>query len=108
MPTPELLGLAYLETGRLGGAIAALQAALEKQAKEPNAPSLLYYFGRATDLASKRSFDQLAKLNPDLARKSSAALDNGSRPPQDIASLQTALAKHPNDADLLSVFSRAA
>ena len=105
MRTPELLGLAYLETGRLGGAIAALQAALDKQ---PNDPNLLYYFGRATDLASKRSFDQLAKLNPDLARKSSAALDNGSRPPQDIASLQNALAKHPNDADLLSAFSRAA
>src|ERR1035437_11122456 len=29
--TPELLGLAYLETGRLGSAITALQAALDRQ-----------------------------------------------------------------------------
>ena len=64
MRTPELLGLAYLETGRLGGAIAALHAALDKQ---PNDPNLLYYFGRATALASKRSSNQLAKLNSDAA-----------------------------------------
>src|ERR1022692_1836753 len=37
--TPELLGLAYLETGRLGSAIMALQAALNNQ---PNDPDLLY------------------------------------------------------------------
>src|ERR1700728_4113708 len=38
--TPELMGLAYLETGRLDGAITALRAALEKQ---PDDPNLLYY-----------------------------------------------------------------
>ena len=105
MRTPELLGLAYLETGRLGSAITALQAALDRQ---PNDPDLLYYFGRATAFASKRTFDQLAKVNPDLARKISAAADNESRPPQDVVNLQQALAKQPNDADLLFAFSRAA
>jgi tetratricopeptide (TPR) repeat protein len=103
--TPELLGLAYLETGRLGSAITALQAALDRQ---PNDPDLLYYFGRATAFASKRTFDQLAKVNLDLARKISAAADNESRPPQDVVNLQQALAKQPNDADLLFAFSRAA
>ncbi len=102
--TPDLLGLAYLETGRIDGAITALRAALETQ---PDDPNLLYYFGRAMALASKRSFDQLAKVNPDLARKSSAPAGNGSTPP-DVVSLQNALAEQPNDADLLLAFSRAA
>ena len=106
MRTPELLGLAYLETGRLGGAIAALHAALDKQ---PNDPNLLYYFGRATALASKRSSNQLAKLNSDVAGKSkSGAADNQSRPSEDVVGLQDALAKDPNNRDLLSAFSRAA
>ncbi|HXM40642.1 MAG TPA: tetratricopeptide repeat protein [Bryobacteraceae bacterium] len=106
--TPELLGLAYLETGRLGPAISALHAALNRQ---PNDLNLLYYFGRATALASKRSLDELAKVNPSLARKSVAAADKESRPPQDapqdVVSLQSALAKRPYDADLLFAFSRA-
>jgi len=105
MRTPELLGLAYLETGRLGGAIAALRAALDRR---PNDANLLYYFGRATALASQRSFAQLAQVDPGLARQSGAAADHASRPPQDILSLQDELAKHPNDADLLLAFSRAA
>ena len=104
MRTPELLGLAYLETGRLGGAIAALHAAL---ASQPNDPNLLYYFGRATALAAKRSSERLAKLSPGLAHKSLAA-DNQSRPSEDVVSLQDALAKDPNNRDLLSAFSRAA
>jgi tetratricopeptide (TPR) repeat protein len=103
--TPELLGLAYLETGRFGGAIVTLHAALDRQ---PNDLNLLYYFGRATASASKRSVDELAKLNPDLARKSSAGADNESRPTQDVVSLARALAKHPADPDLLFAFSRAA
>jgi len=106
--TPQLLGLAYLETGRLGAAIAALHAALDKQ---PNDLNLLYYFGRATGLAAKRSLDELAKVNPGLAHKSGNA-DNGSQPREglarDVVSLQNALAKQPNDADLLLAFSRAA
>ena len=104
MRTPELLGLAYLETGRLGGAIAALGTALDRQ---PNDPNLLYYFGRATALASKQSFDQLAQVDPGLARQSGAGADKQNRPPQDIVSLQDELAKHPKDRDLLLAFSRA-
>jgi tetratricopeptide (TPR) repeat protein len=101
---PELLGLAYLETGRLDGAITQLRAALVKQ---PNDPNLLYYFGRALAQASKRNFDQAAKANPDLARQSSAAAGSESQP-QDVASLQDALAKQPTDPGLLLAFSRAA
>jgi tetratricopeptide (TPR) repeat protein len=107
MRTPELLGLAYLETGRFGSAITALRAALDRQ---PNDPNLLYYFGRATAFAARRSFEELAKVNPDLARKSGTAGHDGP-PPQDDVSLQTAqeaLAKKPNDADLLLAFGRAA
>ena len=103
--TPELLGLAYLETGKLGSAIMALQAALERQ---PNDPDLLYYFGRATAFASKRTYDHLAQVNPGLARKYSSAEDNKSQPAQDVVTLQKALAKQPNDGDLLFAFSQAA
>jgi tetratricopeptide (TPR) repeat protein len=104
MHTPELMGLAYLETGRLNSAIAALQDALEKQ---PGDPNLLYYFGRATSLASRRSLSQLAKVNPEMARKSGAPTDDGNRT-QDLTSLQDALEKKPNDPDLLFAFSRSA
>lgn len=102
--TPELLGLAYLETGRLDGAITALRAALEKQ---PDDPNLLYYYGRATALASKRSSDQLARVSAALARQPSAA-ESDANQPQDVLDLQSALAKQPNDAHLLLAFSRAA
>ena len=63
--TPELLGAAYLETGRLGSAIMALQEAL---ARQPNDADMLYYFGRATNLAAMRSLDRLEKIFPQLAR----------------------------------------
>jgi predicted Zn-dependent protease len=69
---PDLLGLAYLETGKLGNAIAALQAAL---AQHPNDPDLLYYFGRATALASKRAFDQIVEANAASARAHEVAGD---------------------------------
>jgi tetratricopeptide (TPR) repeat protein len=69
---PDLLGLAYLETGRLGSAIAALQAAL---AQRPNDPDLLYYFGRATSLASKRAFDQIVEKDAASARAHEVAGD---------------------------------
>jgi tetratricopeptide (TPR) repeat protein len=69
---PDSLGLAYLETGKLGNAIAALQAAL---AQRPNDPDLLYYFGRATALASKRAFDQIVEANAASARAHEVAGD---------------------------------
>jgi tetratricopeptide (TPR) repeat protein len=104
MRSPELLGLAYLETGRLPAAVTALRAALDRQ---PNDPNLLYYFGRATALASQRTLNQVAKLNPDLARTiNSAKSEAGS--PQDVVILQDALAKNPNDVHALFAFSQAA
>jgi Tfp pilus assembly protein PilF len=92
---------------------------------KPKDPDLLYYFGRAMALASKQSFeqlvkvnpdlarksraaDQLAKVNPDLAPKSSAGADDENRPPQDPVNLLKALAEKPNDADLLFALSRTA
>jgi len=103
MPTPELIGLAYLETGRLGAAITELEAALKKH---PNDTNLLYYFGRAAALASKQSLDQLAAIDPELARKSVAAPENASQP--DLVSLVNALSKKPNDPNLLFAVNRAA
>jgi tetratricopeptide (TPR) repeat protein len=102
--TPELLGVAYLQTGRFGSAIMALQAALERQ---PGDPDMMYYYGRANALASKRSFDQLRKINPELASAGISA-EAASRLPQDVVELQKALAKKPEDPELLDVFSRAA
>ena len=63
--TVDLLGIAYLEAGRLGDAIGLLGVALNQR---PNDPDLLYYFGRATALASKESFDALLASVPDSAR----------------------------------------
>jgi tetratricopeptide (TPR) repeat protein len=61
----DLLGVAYLEAGRLGDAIGLLGAALNQN---PNDPDLLYYFGRAAGLASKEAFDSLLANAPDSAR----------------------------------------
>jgi len=105
MRSPELLGLAYLETGRLPAAVTALRAALDRQ---PNDPNLLYYFGRATALASKRTLNQATKLNPDLARTINSAANSQPRSPQDVVTLQVALAKNPNDVNALFAFSQAA
>lgn len=102
--TPELLGVAYLETERFGSAIMALQAALERQ---PGDPDMLYYFGRAAASASKKCLDQLTKINPELARKEPSP-DAEKGQPQDVVELQKALANKPEDQDLLAAFSRAA
>ncbi len=79
--SPDLLGLAYLETGKLGDAITMLQAALGQR---PNDPDLLYYFGRATALASKRAFDQIVETSPGSARAHQVAgdryIENGQFP----------------------------
>jgi tetratricopeptide (TPR) repeat protein len=61
----DMLGIAYLEAGRFGDAIGTLGAALNQR---PSDPDLLYYFGRATGLASKQSFDTLIASAPDSAR----------------------------------------
>jgi cytochrome c-type biogenesis protein CcmH/NrfG len=98
---PELLGLAYLETGRLGSAIMALRASLERQ---PDDPDLLYYYGRATALAAEKTRKQLSKINPQLV----SGKDAEGRPLRDVAALQTELAKSPKDPQLLYDFQRAA
>ena len=103
--TPELLGLAYLETGRLGSAIVALQAALERQPKDPD---LLYYFGRATAEASRATADQLAKIAGSSVSGNAAAANGAGGATEDVVSLQKALAGKPDDPELLAAFSRAA
>lgn len=99
--TPELLGLAYFETGRLGSAIMALHAALERQ---PNDPDLLYYYAHATGLAADKTLRQLASVSPELAGRK----DTPGSSTKDVATLQTELAKSPNDPELLYEFHRAA
>jgi tetratricopeptide (TPR) repeat protein len=96
---PDLLGLAYLETGRYGSALMALKAALDRQANDPD---LLYYFGRAAKLAGQRAQQQLGKLKPGLAQ---AKQESAAR---DVFTLETALAKQPNDPALLFEFQQAA
>lgn len=59
------LGIAQLEAGRLPEAVVNLREALQKR---PNDPDLLYYFGRATGLVSKKSIDTLLAAYPDSAR----------------------------------------
>ena len=61
----DLLGIAYLEAGHLPDAIRLLGTAVNEH---PDDPDLLYYFGRATGLASKASFDALLASAPDSAR----------------------------------------
>lgn len=69
---PALLGMAYLETGRLNDAIEALQVALQA---DPNNPDVLYYFGRATQLASRKAFDRIGEIKSGSARAHQVAGD---------------------------------
>jgi tetratricopeptide (TPR) repeat protein len=62
---PELMGLAYLETGKLNDAIAALQVSLDQH---PNDPDVLYYYGQATALASKKAFETIVGSDAGSAR----------------------------------------
>ena len=99
--TPELLGLAYLETGRLGSAIMALHAALGRQ---PNDADLLYYYGRATGLAADKTKKQLSTQHPQWAPEKATE----EKPSRDVVTLQSELAKTPNDPALLYEFYQAA
>jgi tetratricopeptide (TPR) repeat protein len=94
--TPELLGLAYLETGQLGSAVMALHAALDRQPKDPD---LLYYFGRAAALASEHARASVPSFV--LPDKTKAA---GS----DIVTLQQAMALKPNDPVVANQFAATA
>lgn len=95
---PDLLGLAYLETSRFGGAVMALKAALDHK---PDDPDLLYYFATATAAASKQTSLRLAALKPDWPR-------DGAPPAADLAELEKAVASQPDDVHALIAFTLAA
>ena len=59
------LGIAELQTGHPGEAVANLQAAL---AKSPDDPDLLYYLSRAGASLSSQSLDKLLSAFPNTAR----------------------------------------
>jgi tetratricopeptide (TPR) repeat protein len=101
---PELLGVAYLETGRLGSAVMALKAALDRK---PDDPDLLYYFGTAAAAASRQTARRLAVLKPDWAREDGAA-NNGNQAAADIVELQKQVASQPDDVNTVAAFTRAA
>ncbi|HEY2981903.1 MAG TPA: tetratricopeptide repeat protein [Anaerolineales bacterium] len=61
----DLLGVAFLESGRVREAIDALEAALQKR---PGDPDLLYYLSQAHGRLSKQVFDRLADQSPASAR----------------------------------------
>jgi tetratricopeptide (TPR) repeat protein len=67
------LGIAQMESGKLGEAIATLQLALQKH---PNDQDLLYYLGRASGLLSKQSIDTMMAEYPDSARAHQALAEN--------------------------------
>lgn len=72
-PAAELLGLAYLETGRFADAIGAWQRALNDH---PNDPDVLYFYSRATALASKQVLERLLAADPGSARAHQAMADH--------------------------------
>jgi len=61
----DLLGVAYLETGRWREAMEKLEAALEKR---PGDPDLLYYLALAHGRLSKQVADRLVAGSPESAR----------------------------------------
>ena len=98
-PVPELLGLAYLETGRVVNAVAALQTALKSQ---PDNPDVLYYFGRAASLASRQALRDLGGKHP------LPDTQPGKVPIPDLAALLTSLMEKPTDPERLDQFAKAA
>jgi tetratricopeptide (TPR) repeat protein len=60
-----LLGVAFLESGRVRDAVDKLESALQKQ---PGDADLLYYLGQAHAQLSKQVFEVLSKKNPDSPR----------------------------------------
>jgi tetratricopeptide (TPR) repeat protein len=104
-PVPELLGLAYLETGQLGNAMTSLGMAL---ARQPDDPDILYYFGHATALGSKYAFERLAKLDPAAAKQATPATDAGNGPIPDLTPLERALLEKPDDPQRLAEFGKTA
>ena len=112
--TPELLGLAYLETGRLAARSWRCRRALEKQ---PDDPDLLYYFGRAYGVGFETDSRSGLRNQPRIGAQG-AAPRVMRRVTRRITRSRTRLKtwwnskrrsqSSPNDADLLLAFSRAA
>ncbi len=67
------LGIAQIQTGQLGEAVANLETALTEH---PNNPDILYYLGRASGLLAKQSIDTLLAAYPDSARAHQAMAEN--------------------------------
>jgi tetratricopeptide (TPR) repeat protein len=98
------LGQAYLENHDYGGAIAPLKQALKLSPDLRPAHQLLGYALLAHGYAVE-AIPHLEKVE-DRAALGIAQLEAGQLPDA-VANLQAALAKHPNDPDLLYYFGRA-
>lgn len=98
------LGQVYLEKHDYGGAIPPLKQALELSPDLRPAHQLLGYALLAQGYAAQ-AVPHLEK-GQDEAALGIAQLEAG-KLPQAVTSLQTALASHPNDPDLLYYFGRA-
>ena len=65
LDTDDLLGIAFLESGRERDAIDKFEASLSKR---PDDPDLLYYLSQAHSALSRELFEKLVAEHPDSAR----------------------------------------
>jgi tetratricopeptide (TPR) repeat protein len=98
------LGQAYMEGGDYGSAIPVLKHALELNPDLPPAHQLLGYALLAQGYAGE-AIPHLER-SPDKTALGIAEIQTGQLP-EAVASLQAALAAHPNDPDLLYYLGRA-
>lgn len=98
------LGQAYMESGNYGSAIPPLKHALELNSDSLPAHQLLGYCLLSQGYASE-AIPQL-QLSPDKTALGIAQIQTGQLP-EAVANLQTALAAHPNDPDILYYLGRA-
>ena len=98
------LGQAYMENRDYGAAIAPLKRAVELAPDLAGAHQLLGYALLAQGYPAE-AIPHLEKINEQTAL--GIAQISAGQLPQAVANLQAALAKHPNDADLLYYLGRA-
>src|SRR6202050_3025051 len=98
------LGQAYMESGDYGSAIAPLKHALELTPDSLPAHQLIGYALLSQGYASE-AIPHLQR-SPDKTALGIAQIQTGQLP-EAVANLQTALAAHPNDPDLLYYLGRA-
>jgi tetratricopeptide (TPR) repeat protein len=98
------LGQAYMESGDYGSSIPPLKHALELNADSAPAHQLLGYALLAQGYATE-AIPHLQR-SPDKTALGIAQIQTGQLP-EAVANLQTALAAHPNDPDLLYYLGRA-